>query len=682
MAQTAPIYLRSFMQGMDRALFSKGELARDVANFVPSNRRTIRSLRGPARYEPRSSTLTDPVGVFHATLLNGTTGLLLAQSGTTMYKHVSRSWTSIKTGLSNEKRPRFPPMWCVVNDRVIWSNGIDRALQIDGYGRVFELGFSRAPSAPSALGPQSNDLTTTSRYKNYFYSWPGQIGTIGEVLYGEAGTLMRSEHLYVAQWRHINGDLSQLSPVSNVAVIEEIRANPYFAGATATQASYAEVSSLLRQIWVTAGAAKDNGDVVGVRLGRTRDVLRNGAGMFWLADIDGAGEINHPDQLSDTYLGAPMQDFEVVPVVHAMCNHAGSLVIANGPAVHTSLPGLAGSFPRGMAEYPSSRGAAVSAVASFAGRKLAFTLDSIVDLTDGRRVLAEGVGAAGPRCVCPVPNVGLLCLGSEGVSLIGLDGSIDPNVGLPIRDTLLNDINHTALRRAVSTYRPDTREVLFFVPEAGSQTFEYALSYDGSNWRRYDISHDVRDVCLTDDPRKLILTAATDGTTTDIFAWDREAQGYNPPTRDATFTSNWIQWSEEATPFTCRDILIELIDATFADATIDIYLNGSWVSPLEAPFRTKLMHADMGSGIFDDGAGDGRIGVAVNGTAQFHEPRAMWRQIHLGKHVEGVYSFAFKITVPYPAKAEFGRFIILAAPVHPAGANESLARIWSNPEAS
>ena len=110
MAQTAPIYLRSFMQGMDRALFSKGELARDVANFVPSNRRTIRSLRGPARYEPRSSTLTDPVGVFHATLLNGTTGLLLAQSGTTMYKHVSGSWTSIKTGLSNEKRPRFPPM--------------------------------------------------------------------------------------------------------------------------------------------------------------------------------------------------------------------------------------------------------------------------------------------------------------------------------------------------------------------------------------------------------------------------------------------------------------------------------------------------------------------------------------------------------------------------------------------
>lgn len=678
MATTSAIYLRSFLQGEDGAIFGKGELARKVQNLVRTSRSTMRTLRGPCRYELGQSSLTAPFGVFHATLMENTTNLLLARGGTELWKHIGGSWVSIYSGLSKETRPLYPEMWCVINGRVIWSNGINRALQIDAYGRVYELGFGKKPSPPQVMGPQSE--TSGSFYPNVKTSWPGDIGTAMDVLYGEAGSLARSEYQYAVQFVHANGDLSALSPLSNPAVINEIHANPYFAGATPLQASYAELSDLRRQFWVTAGSPKSNGDVKAVRLYRTRDSVRYGNSLFFLAEIPGIGKLGHPDKLSDAYLTFPAQDFEVIPRIHAMCNHAGSLVFANDATVYTSLPGLAGSVPAGSGQDASSRGSAVTAVASYMGRKLAFTLDSIVDLTEGRTVLFEGGGAAGPRCVCPIPGVGLLALGTNGAYLIRPDGSVDPNCGLPELDTLRWDISHSALRRAVSTYIPQTREAVFWLPKAGSnQVFDYGLSFDGTYWRRFDIEMNVQDVCVTDDPRQLVLMAASDtpggGSTSDIFVWDRENRAYTPPARNAVFETGWIQYSEEGGPFSVRDILIEIVDAGFNNASILLFKNGSWASPMETAFTTALINQDRGSGIFND-----RVGTGICGTAKLREPRAAWRQVSCAKYLDGVNSFAFRITIPYPYPAELGRFIILAEPTFASpNANQQLARVWDSP---
>lgn len=686
MAQVKPLLLKPFLTGQGFALLGQNDQARLIENFVATRHGTLRTLHGPCTYEVRGTTLTAASGVFHATLGDDSTRVLLCRDGTTMYMHISGDWVSIKTGLSHDTRSGYPDMWVVLNDRIIWSNGVSRALQIDGYGRVFELGFDITPAAPTAVGPLTDQTDTANRYPNYAMSWPGQIGTIGEVLSGEIGTLMRAEYRHAIQLVHQNGDLSPLSPLSNVAVIQEIRANPYFTGATPAQASRAEVSDLLRQLWVSAGATKDNGDVKAVWLFRTKDILRYGNQLYFIAEIPGGSEIAHPDRLSDAYVGFPAEDMIEVPLIHAMCNHNGSLIIANGARVYRSKPGLAGTFGKNDWTDPG-RNAKVRAVASFAGMLLAWTDSDVIDITPatGRwsdpRTLLDGAGTPGPRTVIVVPGTGLLWLSRTSAFLMTQDGAIT-EVGSSQTDTLMYKVNRQAMCRAVSTTWTATGEALIVLPRAGRRTQTLVLGFDGRGlWRQYNTQHDIRDICLREDG--MVLFAGNDvpgsGSTSSVFAWDHEHQNYSTPARYATWQSGWISYDEVGTPFTVRDIIFSVVDASSAYFEVTLYRNGSWTTPLAASISKMAINADYGSGIYTD-----RIGTGINGTAKMREPRSARRQIHCGKHLDGVTSFAFRIRMPYPGYGHIGpHFEVHVAPLQvDGGANTGYGRLWAEPDAT
>lgn len=689
MAQLKPILLKPLLTGQGFALFGASELARLVENFTPTRYNTLTTLNGPCTYDLRAATsFTNVCGVFHATLMNGTVNLLLARVGSVMYMHIAGSWVSIKTGLSNDTRAGYPDMWCVLNDRVIWSNGLDSALQIDAHGRVFKLGFTRTPSAPSARGPTSNNAATTILYPNYYVSWPGNIGSVAEVLSGETGTLMRSEHRYAIQLVHVNGDVGPLSPLSEPVVIDEIHANPYFTGATVAQASKAELSQLLRQFYVTAGANTSTGDVAGVYLFRTRDILRWGFGLYFVAWLPGVGEINHPDAVSDAYLGFQPTDAVPVPLVHAMCNHNGRLAIAHDAKVMLSEPGLAGTYAKNSYTYPSTRGAKVTALASFGGRLLAWTATSLTDITPPDRfaapvTLLDGAGTPGPRTVQITPGGALFWLSSSSAYVMTPDGAIT-EVGQPLHQKLETGVNKNALKRAVSVYWPRTKQALVAVPPAGKRTQTTILALDTEGrWSQYDVGIDVRDMALTDDHRQMVLLAGNDtpgsGSTSAIFAWDREHQNYTPPTRYATWRSNWITYDELGSFFTVSSIIFDVVDASTATFSIRLYRNGSWATPLAAPITKMAINADYGSGVYAD-----RIGVAVNNTAKMREPRVARRQVHCGEHLSGITSFAFEITMLYPGDGHIGpNFEVWAAPLQvDSNANSGFGRIWKEPDGS
>jgi len=694
MAQLKPLQLKPFLTGQGFALLSQDNLARLSENWVPTRYGTLTTLNGPCTYDPRAQTsFTNVSGVFHATLLSGTVNLLLARVGSVMYMHIAGSWVSIKTGLSNDTRPGYPDMWCVINDRVIWSNGIDDPLQIDAHGRVFSLGFSFQPAAPTVIGPQSDTTATgtsvvPATYNNYYNSWPGNIGSVAEVLSGEVGSLARSEHRYAVQLVHFNGDVGPLSPLSEPVVINEIRANPYYPGATPAQAAKSELSRLLRQFFVSTMANTSSGDVAGVNLFRTRDILRWGYGLYFVAFLPGVGVIGHPDSVSDAYLGFSPTEAVPVPPIHAMCNHNGRLVIANDDKVWMSEPGLAGTFSKNSYTYPSTRGAKVTALASFGTKLLAWTDACLVDITPPDRfanpvVLLEGGGAPGPRAVHVTPGGYLFWLGTESAYVMSPTGEIQ-EVGQPLHQQLEMGINKPALRRAVSCYWPRAKQAIVAVPPAGKQVQTRILALDTSgNWTQYDVGIDVRDMALTDDHRKMVLIAGTDspggGTTSAIFAWDREHQSYSPPARTATWRSGWITYDDMGSFFSVSSIIFDVIDASTASFNIRLYRNGSWTTPLSAPITKKAINADYGSGVYSD-----RVGSAICGTAKMREPRMARRQIHCGEHLKGVSSFAFEITMPYPGDAHIGpNFEIWASPLQVDGnANSGFGRIWGEPDGS
>ena len=157
--------------------YASTELAYRVQNLEMTPEGTLRAVRGACRYEPnrggdqyggaalppgyelfsRAFSQEDaPVvyGVLHAGLLGGKAPTLVVRAGTKLYMHAgwARSWKVIygdKDGetLTDEGRMGTPDCFAVVNNTIIWTNGIDPALVITYDGMVTPLGFSTRPGA-------------------------------------------------------------------------------------------------------------------------------------------------------------------------------------------------------------------------------------------------------------------------------------------------------------------------------------------------------------------------------------------------------------------------------------------------------------------------------------------------------------------------------------------------------
>ncbi len=139
--------------GESQVQYAVAELGREILNFDATSDQTLRSSSGFTIYEPRPnespSYRSETIhSVFHTTLLGGMTDLLLVRWGDALYWHNGWSQTYAKLTtmesssipLSNERRMTYPDQYVVLNDRIIWTNGVDKARIITYEGMSFPLG--------------------------------------------------------------------------------------------------------------------------------------------------------------------------------------------------------------------------------------------------------------------------------------------------------------------------------------------------------------------------------------------------------------------------------------------------------------------------------------------------------------------------------------------------------------
>ena len=157
--------------GEDLVQYSPSDLAQKVQNLELTPEGTLKSLVGPSAYTkgPQNYLFSNyyPHSVFYASLLNGSAPTIYARSGAEIFRYEGwqgqlPTWPSFADGQwqhvgtttkSNNPSPRFPDQWVVLNDKIIWSNGVDRAEVFTYDGMFTPLGFDRRPSAPLAFGP-------------------------------------------------------------------------------------------------------------------------------------------------------------------------------------------------------------------------------------------------------------------------------------------------------------------------------------------------------------------------------------------------------------------------------------------------------------------------------------------------------------------------------------------------
>jgi hypothetical protein len=664
--------------GEATANYTPNELASKIINFEATVEATLATVRGPTLYEPPrtgqgATVFGEMHGIFHANLMGGTSDTLLVRAGQYLYRHAGwqRGWQLLYSGLTSDTRPNYPDQFLVLNDKIIWTNGIDYPLIIDGHGSTHPLGISQIPSAPSVYGPQSVPGKSSFYPNAGGYSWCGEIGTPGDVLSGVQGALLDGAWFYYVQLEDIYGNLSAPSPPSNAAIVKTQQANPLapatgltVTGSAATLADSgtqtgAEIDDLTRQFMVRL-TGQGPSHTVAVNLYRTPDTVRGSTKPRLLARLSGRERMVFGDRSADNHLGAEMEPTVAMTVFRTMCAHRGCLIIANTPSdpgiVRRSAPGFPGTLPKDEYVYPDTGGAEVTAVASHAGYLLAFTETAVYDISDfaAPALLAQGIGCVAPRSIKALADGRLVWLARDGFY------SMDPGrriarVSNPIHATLRSDLNTTRFRKAVAALDPRSLEYRCAIPPAGETRNTRVMVFDGSYWRQIELGISIADICQTDDYRQYLLFAGrrpatlADPQQHAVFVMDRETSNFEPPARTAVYRSGWIYADATGmTPVHIRSLYLGMIDAFDGTFTIRFYRNGSW-KPVVEMTDVLAIGVDDESGVVTDIAG-----AAVVGTAKAHDPRLFWRMVPVG--LENAYGWAFEIEVTYPTRLELAAF--------------------------
>jgi len=652
--------------GESEISYTSRALTQKIINFEFTVKRTLATMLGPTIYEPERPPVADPAlgfgkmhGIFHTLLLGGQADTLLVRSGTKLYQHTgwTRGWEEIYSGLTSDTRAgTYPDQFVVINDKIVWTNGINRPLIIDAHGAVHPLGFDSAPSAPQVLGPTTGG--TTGRYypNANGYSWRGDIGTPGDALSGVDGAILDGAWYYYVLLEDLYGNLSAPSSASAAAWIRAVQASAYAGSAEVT--SGATLDDLTRQFALrTTATGPDH--TVAVNVYRTPDTRRASTIPRFLVRLSGRDLCVFGDRAADSDLGPAMPQTVSVPTFRVMCVHQGRLVIGNTPQdpgiVRRSQPGFPGTFEQLDYIYPDSTSAEVTALVSHMGRLLAFSERGVYDISDfaNPTTLSLGIGCAAPRSIQALPDGTLVWLSRDGFYGYDVRGRIS-RISDDIHKQLFYDMNTSRYRRAVAALDPISREYHCAIAPAGEPDNKIIFCYDGQNWRRHDFNGiTIDDICTTDDYRQLVLFAGQDGVRTNpqgqtvpyynVFVKDHETTNYTPPARKALYRSGWYFGDQTGSvPLHVRSIYLGMVDAFNEKFTIRFFRNNSWKPVLE-------MTDVLAVGVDDDSQVVADIaGSAVVGTAKAHEPRLFWRMVPVG--LENAYSWAFEIEVNYPTR--------------------------------
>ncbi len=706
--------------GESEVQYGMSELGREILNFDATSDQTLKSSSGITIYEPPPAELPsyrseNIHSVFHTRLFGGLTDMLLVRWGDALYWHNGWSRTYAKlvvsestaVPLSDELRTTYPDQYVVLNDRIIFTNGVDRPRLITYEGMSFPLGFGSPPPSPQALSPtpiptidQSQQLVPSlssspldrtnngkralARYQqetNYRgYSWPGRIGTIGDVLDGVTGSVLAGSWFYYIQLEDFFGNLSALSGASNPARLGTANAGPpaikgqvkigWFAriarnsaGGGTTEfingpdSDNTEIDDLLKQFVVSISNRLPH-NTAAIRIYRTPDTKREGVEPRLLARVAGAGVRHYPDNLPDQYLGDEALQTIKVPIFRTMCTHQGRLIIANTQGdpgiVRRSEPGAPGTFVRNEFVVPDAGGAEITAVASHAGRLLAFTEDTVYSLQQFSAPipLSQGIGCVAPRSIVAMPDGQLIWMGRDGFYGLRPEGGIQRLSGV-IDRTVHQFLNQSRKRMSVASYSYEAMEYQCAVAEAGSSENNLVLCFGQGGWRRKRYGMAIRDICTTKDWRKYTLIAANElktatrggvpvsspSTTNDVYVLDRETVAYTPPDRTIRYRSNWLRPEQNGlTPAAIRTMYVGMLDSFDGDITVRFYENGSWAEAVSMS-DLKTVGTDSGQGIVSDVAGK-----AVIGTARTRDPRLFWRQVPVKLNDSRLWAFEVEVS--------------------------------------
>lgn len=652
--------------GEAQKIFAPGDLAWRIENLELTPEGTLRTVVGPCHYEPNRAQYpaaysAAPHGIFHAGLLGGIADSLICHFGSQLYRHAgwSRNFDSLASGLNDEARPAWPDQFLALGGRIIWTNGLDRAQVISHDGLTVPLGFDIRPEAPQVLCP--SPVSSDERYRLFRnsagYSWPGRIGTLGDILNDEEGKLLPGKWFYFLQYEDIHGNLSPMSARSNRARVHAQSAN---------DGHDVGLDDMLRQFAVEIGgtSSPESGGynhAVAMRLYRTANVRYAPGSPRFLARISSIRPCLFPDARADGELGSEGEDNVPVPVFRVMSAFQGRLAIGNTPddpaIVRLSAPGFPGTFPVSSWIYPDSGGAEVTALVSHGSRLLAFTETSVYDISDMQNssVIVRGVGCVAPRSVAAIRDGSLIWLGRDGFYSLSAGGAVN-RVSDAIHRVVTDGLNRGRLQMAVSAIDPVSGEYRCALSPAGQVRNRMILCFDGASWRHMDLGIEINDICTTDDPRRYMLAIGRDLTANQngVFVLDHEYQDYAPPARTCRYRSGWMKFDGIGeTPGDVREIYVGLVDGSDADLTIEFYRDGSW-APVSTVSSLRAVGVESRDG-FNSRVVTDIAGSAVIGTSRVHQRRLFWRRVPV--KLMNALSWAFEIRATYPTtRFEIGAF--------------------------
>ena len=529
--------------------------------------------------------------VFHTTLFDGCDDLLLISAGNRVLMH--KPWAAhytnqetnsfykrpyygpVITGLSGEGTAffgdtsntrgttlagsvRFPHQFVVMNDYVIFNNGVDQARIITPEGISFKLGFSHRPSVPIAEGPTGVDIVGRDSYypNSHGYSWEGKIGTAGDTLANDGGGILAGEYQYYIQYEDQFGNRSATSNVSNTVRIEPHSASPLrgaIEGNTSTGAVASTISAIEKTLgveikdvqrqfllrcslpastfqnqfgftsakpgndvastWTWRGVDNRDhnisSDVIAVNIYRTPDIKNIGPTPRFVARIPASNSFDFPDNVSDAELGDDMVQTVPIPIFKLMCTHQGRLIIGNisgSPGmVMRSEQGFPGTFSAVEFVFPDSSGQEITALYSHNNQLLAFTENSIYSMDDfaAPTPISTGVGCVAPHSIQVMRDGSLIWLARDGFYAMNSNGI--NLISKSIERTFQTLVNRSRFRMATSVIDPESHEYRCAVCPAGSTAQSKVLCFDGTFWREVDYNMHIASFAVTRDSRELCL---------------------------------------------------------------------------------------------------------------------------------------------------------------------------------
>ena len=532
---------------------------------------TLRSAYATSPWEPNITFSGYILGICAAESAGGANQLLVVRAGDALYVHQgwNRVYASVHSGLTYDVTSRFPDAMTVINGRIIWSNGVDQPVVVDGtttYGRlVVPLGFDRPPGQPSVLCPNSGGDTGSLVVPNYGgYSHPGGIGTV-QSYGGEDGAMLAGAWEYVVVWEDVWGNLSPPSAPATATL--SLQSTGYL---TPTSGDYTRLNHLdsMTRSFVLRGVDDGEAHVAAIHVYRTQDTLHADSTPRLLTRIPGRERFTVPDGESDGVLAARDPLRRVVPVQphRVSCAYQGRLVAANfqgAPGmVRWSDPGFPGTFPEDSYAITDG-GAEVTGVAAWGDYLVVFTDDVVyrLSITPGQvdiKPLYRGIGCAAPCSIQSLGDGRLVWLAAGGVYALSQDGSV-----LRLSEAIsrrMYRLNGGYLGRAVSAIDPATGRYVLSVCTGGSFKHDRVLVYDprSDGWTEATMGGwSAMAMCAQPGhARHLLLGGYLSGSGNQVRVWDRQSV-INGQFMSSYWYSNLLRMDEMGlTVFRVREVIV------------------------------------------------------------------------------------------------------------------------------